>query len=209
MFNGNPSSVTFMNFFEDWMNRKRFILNDLLSARGRLSQDGYRRLVTRMMSHYQRYYEEKSRATRIDVFVMFSPRWFSTYEQTFLWIAGFKPGIPFRILNRTVTDLSGEQLRRINILKAETRVREKELSNELAKVQEGVATSYLMEIAGGLVTGGMSADILRMTIVREIVEILSPAQSIDFLVAAAQLHIRIRAMGLEKDASRNNINGRI
>ncbi|KAF5197236.1 Transcription factor, partial [Thalictrum thalictroides] len=84
--------------------------------------------------------------------VMFSPPWFSTYERTFLWIAGFKPGIPFRILNRTVADLSGEQLRRIDILKAETRTREKELSNELAKVQEGVATSYLMEITGGFVT---------------------------------------------------------
>ncbi|KAF9596446.1 hypothetical protein IFM89_011275 [Coptis chinensis] len=159
-----------------------------------------------------------------DVFAMFSPSWFSTYERTYLWIAGFKPGIPFKLVNKYIADLSEEQLQRMNTFRAEMGTRERKLTNELAQVQESVASSYLVglgrrqveereerrqadeavsEMKEMMVTLVQSADLLRMTIVRGIVEILRPVQCVKFLATAAQLHLRIRMIGLEKDASRN------
>ena len=51
----------------------------------------------RDLTHYQHYYEEKSRLAQYDIFVLFSPPWFSALERTFLWIAGFKPRLAFRV----------------------------------------------------------------------------------------------------------------
>ncbi|CAN6576128.1 unnamed protein product [Malus baccata var. baccata] len=56
-----------------------------------------------------------------------------------LWIAGYKPGIVFRLVTESVPDLSDQQ-------------QERALNDKLAKIHKSVAASPFMDAVGG--TGG-------------------------------------------------------
>ncbi|MCL7038986.1 hypothetical protein MKW94_030939 [Papaver nudicaule] len=184
-----------------------------------------RSLVTQVLTHYQEYYAVKVAATREDVFVMFAPPWFSSYEHTYLWITGFKPSLAFKILDKSVNqdELTDEQLEALCGLKVWTKAAERGLNNDMARVQESLVSPPLVNLAlkrnpaeTGVVgetaddvmqmlrkqmeTLVETADMIRMTTARKIVEILSPVQSVRFLAAATQLQVNIRRVGLQRDA---------
>ncbi|XP_057435257.1 protein ZW2-like isoform X2 [Lotus japonicus] len=210
------------------MVRQRAFLDELLSAQQHLQelQDAdMRQLINRVLCHYGQYYEEKSRIAHQDVLLVFSPPWFSSFERSFLLVAGFKPGMTFQVVNSSVADLSGEQRQRLSQLRQETKREERDLNDELAKVQEGVAAPPLVDLArshgrvclsrsfmaeeGVVVPSSFrevlenlveKADALRSNTAWKVVRILRPAQIINFLVAVAELQIRIRSWGLDKDA---------
>lgn len=149
-----------------------------------------------------------------------SSTWLTSLEQTFLWIAGFKPGMVFRIVTNSVLDMSEDQTHRMNRLMEETKLEERALNDELAKVHESVAGSTMLEATrrgGRLVAGEASeeetamatsrvalesvvanADSLRMRTVVKVVEILRPAQKVRFFAGAAQLQLKIRSWGLQR-----------
>nr|GEZ01458.1 protein DOG1-like 4 [Tanacetum cinerariifolium] len=86
-------------------------LRSALQTREALADnDALRALVARVLAHYQQYYEQKSRIANFDVSLVFSPPWFSPFERSFFWIAGFKPGLAFRIVNNSVDDMDGDQV---------------------------------------------------------------------------------------------------
>ncbi|PON51134.1 TGA transcription factor [Parasponia andersonii] len=216
---------SFASFLEGWLVRQEHYLDELVSADRNLhesSDDDLRELVSRILAHYQQYYEEKSRIAARDVFLVFSPPWFTSLERAFLWIAGFKPGLAFRIVADSVGDLSEDQARSIGRLVQETRTEERALNDELAKIQESVAAPPLLGIAmrGGrrLVDGEQdeadsaleslkvameavlsAADSLRTRTALKIMEVLRPAQCVKFLLAAGQLQLRLRTWGLERE----------
>nr|GEZ26595.1 protein DOG1-like 4 [Tanacetum cinerariifolium] len=139
-----PFNVTeFTNFFNGWLVRQEEYLHELrstLQTREALTDnDALRALVARVLAHYQQYYEQKSRIANFDVSLVFSPPWFSSFERSFFWIAGFKPGLAFRIVNNSVDDMDGDQVERMERLIAEIKAEERELENEMARIQE----SYL------------------------------------------------------------------
>ena len=107
----------FETFFSGWLVRQEEYLQELRSAlqtrETLVGNDVLRDLVTRVLAHYQQYYEQKSRIANYDVSLVFSPPWFSSFERSFFWIAGFKPGLAFRIVNNSVEDLDGEQVKLI------------------------------------------------------------------------------------------------
>ncbi|XP_009623095.1 protein ZW2-like [Nicotiana tomentosiformis] len=221
-------------FLEGWLIRQEQYLEELLVAQDTFDEETeegvIRDLISRVLAHYQEYYEEKSRMSHRNVFLVFSPTWFTPLERTFLWITGFKPGLAFTLVTDSVNDLSGNQVQRINRLRYETKIEEKSLTDELAKIQESVAAPPLMELARRigmqlLYTDGINieitdgdenietlksamenvvtdADRLRTRTAERVVGVLSPLQSLRFLTAAAQLQLRLRMMGMQREAER-------
>lgn len=212
---------SFEAFLEGWLVRQEHYLDELLSALQHCHEskdDDLKDLISRVLAHYQQYYEEKSKIAQRNVFLVFSPPWFTTFERAFLWIAGFKPSLAFSIVKDSIDDLSDEQNQKINGLISETKVEERALNDEVAKIQESVAAPPLVNVArrrGGLVSGEVQneetavetlrsgletvltgADSLRMTTALKVVEILRPIQNVKFLAAAAQLHRKIRGCDL-------------
>lgn len=50
------------------------------------------------------------------------------------------------------------------------------------------------------------ADELRMSTLRKVVQLLTPHQTVDFLISAANLHSFVRAWGLNRDGRSDLIN---
>ncbi|PIA59470.1 hypothetical protein AQUCO_00400388v1 [Aquilegia coerulea] len=220
----NRISVSFENFFRDWLVRQEHYLDELLCAESHCEQE-LRELISKVLSHYQQYFEEKSMAIQNDVFLVFSPTWFNSFERSFLWIAGFKPALVFKLVVNSVTDLSEEQAQMVERLKGEVKGEEVELEKEMAMVQESVAAPPLLEMArraGRLIDGERRevdnvieclknsmqvlverADFLRANTTKKVIEILSPIQGVKLLAAAAQLQLRIRSFGSQQRQQNN------
>ncbi|XP_073280511.1 protein DOG1-like 3 [Primulina huaijiensis] len=122
-------------------------------------------------------------------------------------------------------DLSSDQLVKVNDLQKETVRAEKELTEKQAKKQESVADSSMVELshaATELIRGGeaaedgrvdaaldpkkealveilQKADDLRLKTLKQVLQILSPIQSVHFLIAAAELHLRFHEWGKKRD----------
>lgn len=218
----------FKDFFQGWLVRQEHYLEELRSAlRNESCDEDLRDLIARVLAHYQQYYEEKSRIANRDVALVFSPPWFSPFEQSFFWIAGFKPGLAFRILGRSVDDLSREQSERVEMLRMETKTEERELENELVAIQESVAAPPIVKVSrrenfpvngdqcdtedmesvmetlrGEMEVVLANADMLRSRTAERLVEILTPVQNLRFLAAVTELQLKIRIWGWQIDADR-------
>lgn len=138
-----------------------------------------------------------------------------------LWLAGFKPTLILRMVESAVEDLKPEQATELDRLKLETRRSERELSETMARIQESVAAPPVLPTArrvGRLMDGQIStldeameelkaamlrliesADGLRGSTVRKVVEVLSPSQTVKVLAAVAEFQLRIRSWGLQRD----------
>ncbi|KAI3997439.1 hypothetical protein MKX01_008046 [Papaver californicum] len=230
-----PTNIDNRNFFEafftGWLIRQENYLDQLISTEKNfqnIPEPELRSLVSQILTHYQQYYAAKAVVTRDDVFVMFTPPWFSSYELTYLWITGFKPSLAFKIVDKSVNrgELTDEQFKALYLLKVQTKAAERDLNNKMYKVQESWALPPLVNLAlrnpagsrrvdGETIVGAMntlrkemetlveSADFNRMATARKIVEILSPVQSVRFLAAATKLQVNIRMLGLQRDAERD------
>ncbi|XP_052173174.1 protein RESPONSE TO ABA AND SALT 1-like [Diospyros lotus] len=225
--NNGGVGVSFESFLEGWLVRQEHYLDELLTAQQNHHESHERDLkdlISRVLSHYQQYYEEKSRAAHCNVFIVFSPTWFTPFERTFLWIGGFKPGMAFSLVETAVDDLTQDQRRRVARLRQETRAEEKALTDQLARIQESVAappvvelvrregqgqgrregeegdTDAVVEALRAAMEGVLgSADTLRTRTAERVVEILNPVQNVKFLAAAAQLQLKIRMWGLQRE----------
>ncbi|CDP06468.1 unnamed protein product [Coffea canephora] len=226
---------SFQAFFEDWLVRQQRFLDELLSAQESSSTtsriddtDVVGDLIARVLAHYQEYYDEKSRMAHRNVFLAFSPTWFTPLERTFLWIAGFKPGLVCRLALGSLDDLTEDQIHRINGLSRETNWQEKLLDQKMAKIQESVASPPLVDLArseGMQIQSATGSDIddvdnqieplksamqnilrdadgLRTRTAETMAGILSPLQNVRFLSAAARLQFRIRMLGFQREADR-------
>ncbi|KAI3408592.1 DOG1 domain-containing protein [Psidium guajava] len=233
--NGKPNAFSFESFLEAWLVRQKRYLDELLSAQHsshEARQDDHRELINRVLYHYQQYYERKSRVAKWDVFLVFSPPWFTNLERAFLWIAGFKPSLVFRLISSSANDMTEDQSRRMGRLVTETRMEEKALNDELAKIQESLGAPPLVnvikrngstaqdnETAGGgddSAIGGLrraledvvaNADLLRATTAEKVALILTPAQMVNVLAAVAQLQLNVRNLGLQRDTERGQNGG--
>ncbi|XP_039019453.1 protein RESPONSE TO ABA AND SALT 1-like [Hibiscus syriacus] len=227
---GGGGGGSFNAFFEGWMVRHEHYLEELLSVqqRNESQEDDLKDLIKRVLSHYQQYFEEKARLAQRNVFLVFSPTWFTSLECATLWITGFKPGYALRLVSESVQDLSREQSQRLRLLMEETRVEERVLNEELARVQETLAAPPLLEMvrkrarrmdaaegvreeAAALATLRKAleevvagADLLRMSITLKVAEILKPEQNVRFLTGATRMFLELRNLGLQKVVRKRN-----
>ncbi|XP_010277360.1 PREDICTED: transcription factor HBP-1b(c38)-like isoform X1 [Nelumbo nucifera] len=226
--NNNSNGNSFHAFLEGWLVRQQQFLDEIVYAKRFCHDDSreqdLRDLIARVLSHYQQYLGEKSRAAHRDVFLVLSPPWFSSLERALFWIGGFRPGLVFRLVANSVGDLSQDQVQWMETLRAETSAEERQLEEELARLQESVVAPPLSELLrrrGRAVNGEEgnanpvlesmitefeillgSADMLRANTATKMIQILSPVQTVSFLAAAAQLQLRIRRLGFQRDAER-------
>ncbi|XP_020578194.1 protein DOG1-like 3 [Phalaenopsis equestris] len=119
-----------------------------------------------------------------------------------------------------LADVDAEQLHRIDKLHQGTLKREKEITEEEASAQEKAADEEMVELCHVMtVMGGgveqmeeemegkkeameevlKKADFLRIETLKGLVEILRPIQAVHFLIAAAELHLRVHEFGRKKD----------
>nr|KYP46694.1 Transcription factor TGA3 [Cajanus cajan] len=219
----------FEAFLQGWMERQRDYLDELITAQRHyheLQEDEIKQLINRVLNHYGQYFEEKSKIAQQDIILVFSPPWFSSLEKGFYWVGGFKPGMSFQLVNSAVPDLSETQKGRLTYLKQVTKVKERGINDDLAKLHEGwgappllemvrshgrmcVTNSFHFRAADGTVPSSYkeklekmvaSADALRTNTALKVVQILTPPQILAFLVGVAQFQIRVRTFGMDKDA---------
>ncbi|ERM97680.1 hypothetical protein AMTRI_Chr01g110430 [Amborella trichopoda] len=155
----------FKRFFEEWIAEQERQLHELMAAsHAHINEKTLRSLIERVMAHYEAYYDAKSKAAKENIVGMFSPTWTSKLENAFLWIAGWRPAMVFRLLyakaglqldsdladllqglsRRNLADLSPSQLMAVNELQMKTIKEEEEISRKMAKLQEGVADQPLV-----------------------------------------------------------------
>ncbi|TXG58823.1 hypothetical protein EZV62_016652 [Acer yangbiense] len=224
--NSDDSAASLESFLVGWLQRQERFLDELISAQAD-DCDGSARedLITRVLAHYQQYYEEKSRLGRRNIFLLFAPPWFTPFERAFFWIAGFNPDLAFRLVSDSIHDLTEEQSHSIDRLRKEIRMEEKMLNDDMARIQERVAAPPIMEMARRFgrmrevdivedvsVNDGLrsemevlvaNADSLRASTAAKMVEILSSSQNVRFLTAATKLQLRIRSWGLERERNKH------
>jgi hypothetical protein len=174
-----PSTESFAKFFESWISEQS---RDLAELRAAASADpatpeaDLRRLVGRVLGHYEHYYRTKAAAAADDVLRMFSPSWISTTENLYLWCGGWRPTAAFHLLytksgmqlehqlpnflnggslEGDLGDLGAGQLQAADQLQRRTITREREIEDAAASAQEALATARMVELAGG---GGMDAE---------------------------------------------------
>lgn len=212
------------SFFPGWLARQRLLLDELLAVPldSEEDQGNLRPLLDRVFAHYHEYYHEKNRLATRDPLLVFSPSWLSPYERTFLWITGWKPSLAFSLLRTSASGrrpLTAAQGEAVLVLQRETGEAERELEEQMARVQEAMAMPQVLGMVRGprdgelrtgaveAVVGSMrvlaeEADALRTRTVSRLTEILTSAQMVEFLTAAAQLHLRVREWGQRREAGR-------
>lgn len=130
-------------------------------------------------------------------------------------------------------DLSRSQLTNVDKFQRRTIKEEKHITEKMAKLQETVADTTMVELSHvatemmrNIAHEGVDdheervestlaskkeamekilhkADDLRLRTLKSITQILSPIQAVHFLIAAAELHLRLHDWGKKKDASSN------
>lgn len=123
-----------------------------------------------------------------------------------------------------LADLSHDQLHRVDELQRRTIIEERETTEKMARVQETVADGKMVELSQEATEGGDNdtdmvvrvavaltdkedeleemihkADDLRLRTLKGVINILTPMQSVHFLIAAAELHLRVHEWGKKKD----------
>ncbi|MFQ6639672.1 hypothetical protein Gotur_014768 [Gossypium turneri] len=227
--NGSTSSIVenFGAFFNGWLVRQERFLEQLVQAlRSQDEEEIERRgdLIQEVLSHYDQYSAEKFKAAREQVLLFYSPPWLTSFEKAQLWVGGFKPFILFKILTNSVTEFTPEQEQAIERVKCETRKEERELTQASAAIQESLAAlpllnlvrrcgravdweeleleSAVRKLKEDMLRALESADKLRGSTVRKLLQTLSPVQTVKFLAASAEFQLAVRKWGLQKDQER-------
>lgn len=246
----SKNGKSFHKFFESWLVKQNQDLNQLVRASKDNNNDMMLSLLIHsVVKHYEEYYREKSRYAISDILGMLHPSWLSSLEDAFLWIGGWRPSMAFHLLysksgiqleanlhelirgfnTKDLGNLSGNQLVLIDELQHKTISEERKLSENLAKVQESLADTSMVELSHvmselmrdelvvndeeekikkniskkeeSLLDLLKKADDLRLSTIKEILRILTSTQGVHFLIAAAELHLRTHEWGKKKDAA--------
>ncbi|KAI5670475.1 hypothetical protein M9H77_10839 [Catharanthus roseus] len=209
---------SFENFFQGWMNRQEQYHQELIQAittHGTSFEENEIRnkeLITRVLNHYIEYYTAKARIIQEDVFLLFCPLWFSSFERFYLWLAGFRPLLAFRLLSTYDLELTEDQSQRINSLQEEIKREVQQLTDaptqvvalgeDTRHIQNGVTVhlDFTIDIFRTSMEALVeSADYLRGKTIAKILEILSSSQAVKFLAAVTQFQLGIRRYGQRRD----------
>ncbi|AEE75583.1 unnamed protein product [Arabidopsis thaliana] len=193
-------------------------------------EERLREAVDRVMEHFREYHRAKWAATDKDVIEVMASPWASALERSLQWVGGWRPTTLFHLVytessilfeSRIVdilrgfrtgdlSDLSPSQFRTVSELQCETVKEENAITEELSEWQDD---------ASDLVMGTSSdpdqrirrlaeivhrTDDLRLRTITRVVEVLSPLQQAEFLVAAAELRTGVAGWGTSHDRRRSS-----
>ncbi|KAI3519761.1 hypothetical protein L1887_08977 [Cichorium endivia] len=214
------SQPDFQTFFQEWVTQLElyfYQLLHLLQSPDQQDESKHKQLVCRVMAHYHEYFLAKAQVSSRNVFLVLSPPWLSSYERTFLWVAGFKPGLALNVVKICGLELTFDQAERMEKLMMETKDEESVIAERLARLEQQVLEPSMLALArmGGREVNGMvheadtavdrlagdvellvkCADYLRMKTVAKVVGMLTTTQTVRFLAAMTQFLLRIRRWG--------------
>ncbi|OIT00192.1 PREDICTED: protein DOG1-like 4 [Nicotiana attenuata] len=226
--------MSFQSFYETWFEQLKGMVHQLNQAPKPATNDQnhelHQQLVQKVMSHYSEYYRVKSLAAKNDILSVFYAPWCTSLERSLHWIAGWRPTTAFHLIYTESSvlfeshiidilrglrygdlgDLSPDQLRRVSELQCQAVLEENAIAHELSEWQDGA--SEVIGLMGdidakmeGLVSVLERADKLRMKTIENLVQLLSPQQAVEFLIAAAHLQFGIRRWGINHDRQRGNL----
>ncbi|KAF5800164.1 putative transcription factor TGA like domain-containing protein [Helianthus annuus] len=219
------SQPDFHTFLRNWMIGLEHYLHQLLHHLEFLDQQDepkLKQLIHQVMTHYHEYFLAKAQVYRQNVFLALSPPWFSSYERTFLWLAGFRPGLAIRVVKSCGLEFTSDQAEMLDRLSVETKDGEKMITDRLARLERQVVAPPMLALTrmvGKEVNGFVNqadtavdrlaedmevlvecADYLRGKTVAKVMGILTTTQIVRFLAAMAQLQLRIRQWGQLREA---------
>lgn len=233
-------------FYQEWMNLQEQELSELnqaiaLNANGCTSNAELSQLIEKIMDHFQDYMQKRSLMARVDVSPYFAPTWCTSLERSVLWIGGCRPSSYVRLIYAlcgmdiesqlteflqgvricSLGELSGGQLSMVDELQKKTIREERNLSTQMAGLQEDVLDNPLASIAvksdgesfesSGTLKEALDkhgramakvleeADQLRLNTVREIIRIFTPRQAVDFLAASKKHRLCMQEWGRKRD----------
>lgn len=232
----------FSNCHSNWVTQQKNDLKELLQVLNEEAQDEakLRHLAETNMKHFEEYCDNRAILAHVNAPIFFSPTYCSTYENSYSWLAGFRPTLSIRLvyticgaeleshldeyLQGDIQDglgnLSAMQLTLINELQCRTIEHEEKLSNQMASLQENMADNPLALMAYiskapfefdrdadtaidtsslALATILEESDELRVNTLKDMIKILTPLQTVDFLVASKKLHLSIHEGGKRRD----------
>ncbi|GJU80334.1 DOG1-like protein 4 [Tanacetum coccineum] len=225
-YSTNQTEPDFQTFFGGWITRLELYLIQLLHFLQFPDHENDSKLqlqlVRQVMTHYHDYFLAKAQISNQNVFLVLSPPWFSSYERTFLWLAGFKPGLAIYVVKSCGVQLNTNQSDRMDRLTAKIKNEEGKITERLALLEQQMVSPPMLALArmGGREVNGMMdnvdtvvdrladgmeclvacADYLREKTVAKVIRILTTGQSVRFLAGVAQLQLRIRRWGQLRDA---------
>ncbi|KAK4714666.1 hypothetical protein R3W88_020573 [Solanum pinnatisectum] len=225
--------MSFQRFYETWFDQLKKIVRQLSQVPRPATSDQHRelhqQLVQKVVSHIYEYYRVKSLAANNDILSVYSAPWSTSLERSLHWIAGWRPTTAFHLIYTESSilfeshiidilrglrygdlgDLSPDQLARVSELQCEAVREENSITDEFNDWQDSAS-----EILGlmGDIEGKMEklveilekADKLRMKTIENLVELLTPQQALEFLIASAHLQFGIRRWGINHDRQREN-----
>ncbi|GKC88218.1 DOG1-like protein 4 [Tanacetum coccineum] len=110
------------------------------------------------MTHYHDYFLAKAQISSQNVFLVLSPPWFCSYERTFLWLSGFKPGLAINVVKRCGVQLNTNQSDRMDRLMAEIKREEGKITERRAWLEQQMVAPPMLALArmGGREVNGMT-----------------------------------------------------
>ncbi|OVA07255.1 Transcription factor TGA like domain [Macleaya cordata] len=225
--------MSFDRFYDLWLHQLQLLLHQLVTAPKPHTDEQHShttQLIDRVMTHYDDYCRIKTHAAKHDPFSIFAASWTTSLERSLHWISGWRPTTIFHLVytessvrfeaqlidhlrgRRTgdLGDLSPSQLGRVSELQCQTVREENEISAELAHWQESAGDLVSLFTVDDepnterLVMVLEKAEDLRLKTIKTVVEILTPQQAVEFLIAAAELQFGVRGWGLDTDQMRRD-----
>ncbi|PWA79516.1 transcription factor TGA like domain-containing protein [Artemisia annua] len=209
--------------YQNWAAQQRLDLDELLQALTNYPTDTeYLQLITKkVITHFENYNAARAQLAKHDGPSFLAPAWGSTFENSFLWIGGCRPSLIIRIVHGNLGEISSPQLKSIDDLQAKTIKDEDKLTSRMATLQENVADEPLGLLANNHRQGQSSddavvdktmdsyahdqysvlieADKLRLNVLKGMIDILTPLQATELLVASKKLHLSLHEWGKRRD----------
>ncbi|XP_074592440.1 protein DOG1-like 4 [Curcuma longa] len=204
-------------FFDSWLTHLDRLRTELLHGVTH-RPDLIPHAVDAFLIHYRDYRGAKARLADSDLLRAVTHPWLTPFERTFLWIGGWKPSLAFRLLPGRCL-LAPDQRTAVEMFRREVELAEHRISEDMAGAQEAMAGHAVLvamrarllyangnaweaavdEVSGALRAVVNAAEELRDATLRRLVEILTAAQTAEFLAAAVELRLRVRRWGLRRN----------
>ncbi|GAB4827082.1 hypothetical protein Ancab_033965 [Ancistrocladus abbreviatus] len=163
MSSTSPAEEKFSLYYDWWLKQLEDHLQQLvaLSKEAAAAQyphqpDYYDSILTNLTAHHKAFYTAKWASAHEDILPFFSPPWLTPLEKAHLWITGWKPSTALRLvesLRRTrvpltsLTQMSDEQVKKMEELRARTRLEEEKVERDMERQQVGMADRKMVELA--------------------------------------------------------------
>ncbi|GAA0144639.1 hypothetical protein LIER_05032 [Lithospermum erythrorhizon] len=187
-------------------------------------EDLLKQLVQKGMSHFEEYVEQRAQLAQKDALAYFATSWCSALEMTLLWLGGCRPSIYVRLVYAmcglqfesqlpqllqgnghnfdNLGGLSSTQLSMIDNLRRRTIKEEEKITSKLASLQESIVEQPITGIAAVRTRTYEDPNLEvedELSALRELTEIWTPSQAVDFLATRKKLHVCLHRWGQKRD----------